>query len=151
MKQKYATIAGYGIDTPTAHLAMAQDAVRILTVAGFGICNGGYQGIFEASFKAAIEFGGHTRLIIDHQPPVYVADWVDEMETVETQDKHSVIAQRSSLVVVIGGGAGSKKLVDRFIQLAKPVFAMAGTGGATELLKEFIIDPIDLKKRLQTL
>ena len=146
---KYASILGYGFDCPDAHLEICRELVPILCNNGYGICAGGYIGIFAAAFKAAKEHTGQTLLCTDANTKEIDTQFIDQVIiTPTTDEKHDLIVSKSDLVLVIGGGKGTEMLATKFMKADKTMYLVEGTGGAVEVLgKKVNALPIDRVKQ----
>lgn len=127
-----AVVAGYGLHCNEDLLAVAKKFGFICKTLHLELFAGGYQGVFEA---AMIANNQNTLVLekerVDDVPNQFPARIIS---VASTPEKHIELAQRADCAFVLGGGQGSTKVVEAFIQSNKPVFVFKNTGGAADQL-----------------
>ena len=88
--------------------AEARQLGKLLAEAGFGICNGGYRGLMEASARGAREAGGHTIGVTCEIWPGRANQWiVEEVRTRSFSERIMTLLERGDAYVVLPGGTGT--------------------------------------------
>lgn len=138
----YVAILGFAkqINERQAHLV--EDVVEKLTAVGYGVGVGNVTGIFDQALKSTKAFGGTTMGIIEKSLSKQEHQDCDILLLVSSQEtKHQAISERCIAGIVIGGGPGTLKLIQHFLDLNKKIAAIDGSGGIVpaELAKEVIL------------
>ncbi|MEI6820768.1 MAG: hypothetical protein WCL51_02455 [Bacteroidota bacterium] len=130
---KAIAIGGWGINCPEKNLILANETGSLLASYCYIVCVGGLTGTFHEALKGAKDKGGQTKAFIDAKPDNLSNTYCDEIEIIEDQStKHIRIARYCDAIILIGGGEGSLKLIDRFLFLNKPVIVINETGGIAD-------------------
>ena len=127
-----AVVAGYGLNCSKDLLVFAEAFGSVCKELRIELFAGGYQGVFEAAMNA----NTHNTLVLEkeriaHVPAQFPAQIISVSSTPE---KHLELAKRADCAFVLGGGQGSVKVANAFIQSNKPVFVFKNTGGAADQL-----------------
>jgi len=104
------TVFGSASPRPeTAAYAEAYEVGKLLAVAGFTICNGGYGGTMEASARGAREAGGTTvGVITDFYAGKLANPWIGTVVRTPTAiDRLLELVRRGDAYVVLPGGTGT--------------------------------------------
>jgi hypothetical protein len=81
---------------------------RLLTGAGFAVCNGGYEGLMAASARGAREAGGHTIGITCVLWARAANPWiVEEVRTASFPERLMTLIERGDAYIVLPGGTGT--------------------------------------------
>ena len=81
---------------------------RLMAEAGFGVCNGGYGGLMEASSRGACEAGGHTVGVTCALWPRAANAWVaEEIRTASFPERIMTLMERGNAYIVLPGGTGT--------------------------------------------
>ncbi|MGC9996019.1 MAG: LOG family protein [Terriglobia bacterium] len=79
-----------------------------LAEAGFGVCNGGYKGLMEASARGAREAGGHTIGVTCEIWTSKANPWIiEEVRTKSFPERIMTLIERGDAYVVLPGGTGT--------------------------------------------
>ncbi|MGE5325559.1 MAG: LOG family protein [Deltaproteobacteria bacterium] len=105
------TITVFGSSLPQEGTVAYEDARRLghlLAEAGFGIANGGYGGLMEASARGAREAGGHTVGITCDVWAAKANRWIaEEVRTPSFFLRLTTLIERGDAYVVLPGGTGT--------------------------------------------
>jgi len=106
---KVVTIFGSSLPRETSRAyAEARQLGKLLTEAGFAICNGGYKGLMEASARGAREAGGHTIGVTCEIWPGKANPWiVEEVRTKSFPERIMKLLECGDAYVVLAGGTGT--------------------------------------------
>ncbi len=81
---------------------------RLLAQAGYAVCNGGYQGLMEATARGAREAGGHTIGVTCEIWPRAANPWiVEEVRTATFSLRLMTLIERGDAYIVLPGGTGT--------------------------------------------
>ena len=81
---------------------------RLLAEAGYAICNGGYQGLMEATARGAREAGGHTIGVTCEIWPRAANPWiVEEIRTANFTMRLMTLIERGDAYIALPGGTGT--------------------------------------------
>ena len=101
----------FGSSLPAEGSAAYTEAQRLgwlLAEAGYGVCNGGYSGLMEASARGARGAGGHTigiTCVIWPRPAnPYI---IEEVRTPSFLERLMTLIDRGDAYVVLPGGTGT--------------------------------------------
>ena len=148
MNKKYIAVLGFATRCSQSNQAIAYKVGRELALNQFTVCAGNVTGTFIYAFNGAKSANGHTLALVGADCKGLDKSHCDEVVYATNSDKkHQLIADKCQGAIVIGGGAGTKKLITRFVNLNKPVVAILGSGGVVtnELDKEVkVIDKTHL-------
>ena len=104
------TVTVFGSSLPnegTAAYVEARRLGRLLAEAGFAVCNGGYNGIMEASARGAREAGRHTIgvtcMVWQRPANPFIAE---EIHTRSFPERLMTLVERADAYVVLPGGTG---------------------------------------------
>ena len=121
---------GFAKFCPAYNQLIAQQTVVEIVKKGYGLAVGNHRGTFYHALKTAKYNRGRTLAIVEDHPAPEVNHYCDRLKLIpDTTIKHQLLAQSSVGAIVIGGGEGSKRLIDRFLHLERSVVAIANTGG----------------------
>lgn len=151
MNLLYLAILGFGRRCSDENRRLASEAGKQIADHGIGICAGNLTGTFHYAFEGAKSVSGHTLAIVEKSLNTLESKYCDEVRFVaDTSIKHQTIAEKCLGAIVIGGGEGTKKVIDQFLRLEKPVVAIKGSGGIvnSELDKRVTIES-DVKRALK--
>jgi len=131
MNETNIAVLGYATHCSEFNKEIAFDVGRLLALRGFIVCSGNITGTFIHAFKGAKSVKGHTVAILENtQRTAHKPFCDDAIYALDTDAKHTLISEKCQAAIVIGGGEGTKKLINRFIHLNKDVIAIKGSGGA---------------------
>lgn len=129
------SIAVLGFSTPCSlyNEDSAYEIGRILSDHGYAVTAGNITSTFYYAFKGAKSNNGKTLAILEKDFELQNKFYCDAIERVTTvDDKHTKIADSCIGAIVIGGGNGTKHVVNKFLQRNKPVIAIKYSGGIVE-------------------
>jgi len=138
-------LLGYGLNPPTEHLEYAKQlGLWVGSQNGVLVC-GGFQGTLEAGLETCLQQGGSIELYLEKDR---VADVPNEWHyftniVSDTDEKHQQIAERIDIAVAIGGGKGSRKLIERSILAGREAFIADGLTSTYEGLKSAYTLPFE--------
>ncbi len=131
MNEKNIAVLGYATSCSDSNKERAFEVGRLLALRGFTVCSGNITGTFIHAFKGAKSVKGHTVAILQNTQRTADKPYCDEtLYALDTNAKHQMICDNCQAAIVIGGGDGTKKLINMFIRLKKGVVAIKGSGGA---------------------
>jgi len=125
-------IAVLGFATKCSHVnqVIAYEVGRQIALGEFTVCAGNVMGTFPHAFTGAKSVNGHTLAVLETDCSALDETACDDIIYAPDSDaKHQLIADKCLAAIVIGGGHGTKKLITLFLNLDKPVVAIAGSGG----------------------
>jgi len=128
-------VLGYGVNVSEKNKELAKEAGKYIAEAGFVTVVGNLQGTFFEALNGANSNNGKTSLIlskdITSEPPVYCTDilFVDN-----EQAKHLQLAKTCWATIIIGGGEGSRDVVNLMIDQGCKIVAISGSGGIADSL-----------------
>jgi len=128
--QNCIAVLGFATKCSDANQVTAYEVGRQIALGEYTACAGNSTGTFPHVFTGAKSVNGHTLAVLE--PNCTVLDEAlcdDVIYAPDSEAKHQLIAEKCLGAVVIGGGYGTKKLIARFLNLDKPVVAIAGSGG----------------------
>lgn len=144
-------ILGYGTNCSEFNLEIAHQVGSILGKHQQTIVCGGTQGTFEAAFRANRENGGMNAAFLERNRTVYNPELIDSITYIEnTPQKHLKLAKEAIFAIIIGGGPGSQKIIEKLNALQKLMLAVEGTGGVTEENNDWFkrINPNELESKI---
>jgi hypothetical protein len=105
------TVTIFGSSLPgegSAVYAEAQRLGRLLAEAGYALCNGGYQGLMEATARGAREAGGHTVGITCALWSSPANSWiVEDVRTRTFSERLMTLIERGDAYIALPGGTGT--------------------------------------------
>lgn len=105
------TVTIFGSSLPGEGSAAYEEARllgRRLAESGLVVCNGGYQGLMEASARGAREAGGHTIGVTCTIWPASANRWIgEEIRTGSFLERLLTLIERGDAYVVLPGGTGT--------------------------------------------
>src|SRR5437763_16461998 len=103
------TVFGSSLPGPeSAAYADARRLGRLLAESGFGVANGGYAGLMEASARGAREAGGHTIGVTCTVWPQAANPWiVEEVRANSFPERIMKLIHLGAAYVVLPGGTGT--------------------------------------------
>jgi len=135
------TVTVFGSSLPeegSAVYAGAQRLGRLLAEAGYALCNGGYQGLMEATARGAREAGGHTVGITCALWSSPANSWiVEDVRTRTFSERLMTLIERGDAYVALPGGTGTlaelalawemmnKRTLSKTVGGRKPLLVMA--------------------------
>lgn len=135
---KKVCILGYGVNVPEKNLKLSRIAARELSKAGITVVTGNLEGTFNEALSAAKSENGKTMVILSEDIKPKSTNLYDDIIRVKTSnDKHNKIAEVCDAAVVIGGGPGTKSLIEQMKKRGVKIVSIAGSGGAAD---EIIVD-----------
>jgi len=136
---KTVTIFGSSLpgETSTAY-AEARRLGHLLAQAGYAVCNGGYQGLMEASARGARDGGGHTVGVTCTLWPRPANPWiVEEVRAASFSERLMTLIERGDAYIALPGGTGTlaelalawemmnKRTLSKTVGGQKPLLAIA--------------------------
>ena len=97
-----------------------------------GVLVGNLTGVFAVALQVAHQQNGRSIAIVDETMQSLTIPDSTEVQIVEKTQKHQVLAEIARAGVIIGGGPGTIKLANAFIEHHKPLVAIAGSGGVVD-------------------
>jgi uncharacterized protein (TIGR00730 family) len=147
----------FGSSAPSAGSPVYEEARRLgflLAREGFGISNGGYGGLMEATARGAQEGGGPTFGVTCRIWPTRANRWIQQETPTESYlDRLRVLAERGDAYIVLPGGTGTlAELAVVWEMMNKGTLARA-IGGRKPLLAkkpywEGVVDCLKQESRL---
>jgi len=117
-------------DAAPALLRLAEATGALLARLGVTVVTGGRTGVMEAVSRGAIGAGGLTVGILPSAQVDDANSWCNVViPTGLGHARNAVTALAGDFVVVIGGGAGTLSEIAFAWMHARPILALAGTGG----------------------
>lgn len=127
-------LIGFGIGCSNHQLRLADDLGAAAAQHQLSLLSGGFTGVFQSAFNSCTSSGGNMRFIVEEhrssEVPATLSPLVSFVSDAAT--KHVLLAQQSAGAFLIGGGPGSRKIIDQLIELQKPVVAFIGTDGLAD-------------------
>ena len=128
--QKCIAVLGFASKCSDANRITAYDVGRQIALCEYTVCAGNSIGPFHHAFSGAKSVNGHTLAVLEPSCKVLDETPCDEViYALDSDTKHQLIADKCLAAIVIGGGHGTKKLITQFLNLNKPVVAIADSGG----------------------
>lgn len=126
----YIAILGFAKEIDENQATLAKVAAEKISDLGFGVSVGSISGTCDCALRSAKRNGGITKAIVEQNLENKQHHDCDILQVVATQDeKHSALADQCSGALVIGGGHGTLKLINRFLKQRKKIAALEGSGG----------------------
>lgn len=126
-------ILGFGINVSEQNLELAREAGKELAEAGLITVSGNLQGTFFEAIESSHKVNGKTALIITEDITDSIPVFCKNVEIVKnTEQKHNELVNTCCAVIIIGGGDGSKQVIDMMIKHDRKVVAIAGSGGIAD-------------------
>ena len=125
-------ILGFGMNPPRLNLELAKAAVSKLAAHEYGIAVGNLVGTFAIAIETADQLSIETVAVVDETMQRLARPDSTNVIVVAANEKHATIAQLASGGIILGGGNGTRKLVDQLILANKPLVGILGTGGAAD-------------------
>lgn len=133
MTQKCIAVLGYGEGCSELNLERAFQAGHKIALHGYAVCAGNLAGTFHHAFNGAKSIAGTTIAILEKSNTANDVSLCDAvLYADDTDQKHRMIARTASAAIVIGGGPGTNKLINRLLEEKKPVIAIHDSGGAAD-------------------
>ena len=129
----YLAIIGYGTTCSDQNIELAKEVGAIAAKNHISLVAGNVSATFGYAFKAALEYSVNTICVIEKH--VNLPEKHDALEVIwakDTFDKHHQISEIGDAAIVIGGGTGSKILLQHFLKAHKTVIVIEGTGGLAD-------------------
>ncbi len=129
----YIGILGFGKDVPEKNLLLAGQTGKLIAEAGWGILTGNTGGTFRVACTAVIENGGLAKLVYSRED--ITSDdslWPLKIEVATLEEKHQQMSQLMGAAIVLGGGQGTRRLIQLLVQMGKIVICINHTEGVTE-------------------
>jgi uncharacterized protein (TIGR00730 family) len=105
------TVTVFGSSLPREGSAAYGEARRLgglLAERGFGVVNGGYAGLMEATARGAREAGGHTIGVTCSIWPAAANPWIiEEVRTKSFLERLTTLIERGDAYIVLPGGTGT--------------------------------------------
>jgi len=128
--QNCIAVLGFATKCSDANQVTAYEVGRQIALGDYTACAGNSTGTFPHVFTGAKSVNGHTLAVLEAGVTVLDETPCDAVIYAPDSDaKHQLIADKCLAAIVIGGGHGTKKLITQFLNLDKPVVAIAGSGG----------------------
>lgn len=140
----FIAILGFAKTQEPVQAEMAEEAARELCRLGYGVGVGNVSGTLACALRSAKANNGITMAIIEQNLCTRNLDDCDILQVVRSQEeKHEALAKRCTAALIIGGGHGTLKLADKFLQEQKPLIAIANSGGIVpeELNEAIVLSP----------
>ena len=137
----YLAIIGYGTTCSEQHAELAKEVGTIAGKNHISLVAGNVSATFGSAFKAALGYPINTICVIEKHVTLPLEHDAQEIyRTKDTFEKHHQISEIGDAAIVIGGGTGSKILLQHFLKAHKTVIAIEGSGGLadTDLPKEVL-------------
>jgi len=129
----YIAIAGFASKCAKHNIPLITDVCRQAVEGGYGISAGNLSGTFLYAFRETKKRHGHTMAIVESGVAHIHHQHCDILQIVSSNhQKHQMLAQKCVGAIVIGGGHGTKRLIDQFLIQQKPVVALTASGGIVE-------------------
>ena len=126
----FIAILGFAKQIDSRQALLAEEAARKISERGCGVGVGNVSGTFEHALNSAKSSKGITMAIIEQDVCCRDLQNCDILQIVSSQiDKHKALANQCSGALVIGGGHGTLKLIDEFLENQKRIVAIANSGG----------------------
>ena len=138
----YVAILGFANQVNEQQAYLAKDVARKLTALGYGVGVGNLSGMFDQALKSTKSCGGATMAIIEKDVGKQEHRDCDLLLASSSQDtKHQALSTKCIGGIVIGGGPGTLKLIQHFLDRNKQIIAIDGSGGIVplELAAEVIL------------
>ena len=136
----YVAILGFASSLNFVQENLAQETARKLAEKGLGVGVGNLSGTFDHALRSAKAHAGMTIAIVEQALSTKHHDDCDVLLVVSSQqEKHQALSDQCCGAIVIGGGPGTQKLIDRFLEKGKRIVALEGSGG---------IVPLELDRRV---
>ena len=138
----YVAILGFANQVNEQQAYLAKDVARKLTALGYGVGVGNLSGMFNQALKSTKSCGGATMAIIEKDVGKQEHQDCDILLVSSSQEtKHQALSTRCIGGIVIGGGPGTLKLIQHFLDRNKKIIAIDGSGGVvpSELAKGVIL------------
>lgn len=150
----YIAILGFAEEVNQLQAQLAQEAAEKITNLGYGLGVGNVSGTFDYALRSAKHNKGITKAIVEQALENKHHSDCDILHVVATQDeKHSAIVDQCLSALVIGGGEGTLKLIDRFLSEDKTIVAISDSGGIVpdELDSRVVVsDSVDMALKVLT-
>jgi len=126
----YVAILGFANQIDENQISLTEETASKLVALGYGVAVGNLTGTFYHALRTAKKCGGATLGIIEKELCELESQDCDVLQVVSSQEiKHREIASRCIAGIVIGGGFGTLKLIQRFLDRNKKMVAIEGSGG----------------------
>ena len=105
------TVTVFGSSLPNESSPAYVEALllgRLLAEAGYAVCNGGYQGLMEATARGARDAGGHTVGVTCEIWPRAANHWiVEEIRAPNFSVRLMTLIERGDAYIALPGGTGT--------------------------------------------
>jgi uncharacterized protein (TIGR00725 family) len=160
--QKTVTIFGSSRPSPgEQEYKIAYELGRLLAIAGYTVCNGGYGGTMEAAARGAKEAGGSTIGVTMEFVSTEANPWIDKTIVVKTLvDRLLRLIELGDAYVVLRGGTGTLlelasvwELMNKKVIPEKPMILLGDFWSATveTVKKELTIEGLEWSSHHVTL
>ena len=134
-------IGSDGDHCPQTTYEAAKEVGEQIASHGAVLISGGLGGVMEAACKGAKERGGTVVGILPHEEMSYANPYCDIIiPTGMGFSRNYVTAYSADSAVVVGGGAGTYVEACVAYQKAKPIVALAGSGGTADKIAGTYLD-----------
>jgi hypothetical protein len=132
------TVTVFGSSLPASGSPLYEEARRLgrlLAEGGFGVCNGGYGGLMEASARGAREAGGHTIGVTCTLWSARANPWiVEEVRTQSFLERLTTLIERGDAYIVLPGGTGTLAELALVWEMMNKSTLVRAVGGRKPLL-----------------
>ena len=129
----YLAIIGYGTRCSNQNAELAKEVGAIAGKNHISLIAGNVSATFGSAFKAALEYPINTICVLEkHTNLPEKHDAQEVFRTKDTFEKHHKISEIGDAAIVIGGGIGSKILLQHFLKAHKTVIVIEGSGGLAD-------------------
>jgi uncharacterized protein (TIGR00725 family) len=137
---QYIALLGFAKHCPINNVVLAIQVGRQLARRGLGLAVGNTKGTFHHALVAASGLGGKACAVLEPSQLTWINYTLDSVTRCQSQNvKHQLLAQKADAGIMIGGGPGTEKLMNRLLNQQKPVVALQGSGGITDELADDLI------------
>lgn len=107
---------------------------QYLAKSGYEAIGGNITGVFADVFRGVRSGGGHSCALLEKgYGDVRSQLQCERLRFVSSAvSKHRLLTCMADMAVVIGGGPATKLIISELVNLQKPVWALAGSGGIVE-------------------
>jgi len=129
----YLSIIGYGTKCSQHNAELAKKVGDLAGKNHTSLVAGNVSSTFKYAFEAALKYQVNTICVIEkHKELPEKHNALEVFRKKDTFQKHHQISEIGDAAIIIGGGTGSKILLQHFLKSHKTVVAIQGSGGLAD-------------------
>ena len=129
----YLGIIGYGTDCSQENAELAKIVGDLAGKNHISLVGGNVSATFKYAFESALTYQVNTICVIEkHKELPAKHNALEVLRRKDTFEKHHQISEIGDAAIIIGGGIGSKILLQHFLKAHKTVIAIEGSGGLAD-------------------